>query len=233
MDQVHVWWDHVTFNEPGTKLNSNPGFETYSSTYSELKESPCVAVSITILLYGHMEQNSNYHNYSMRFLFGSAVTVGKNLQNLLGKCMCGHTFTHKCYYSLFQSAGFWIRRLQQPLAVGSDGGSCWWSEWVCGGGDRRDACVRVVGVLRVIGWTTAHPLCCKSGGICWPLWVPACSLSRELREGISAPQSRWLAGFFLIILSGFLFSSFILRLFSLSLRFVLDTVHSQPRPAIV
>lgn len=52
------------------------------------------------------------------------------------------------------------------------------------------------GVLRVIGWTTAHPLCSKSGGICWPLWLPACSPARELREGISAPQSRWREGFF-------------------------------------
>ena len=85
--------------------------------------------------------------------------------------------------------------------------------------------------LRVIGWTTAHPLCSKSRGICWPLWLPACSPARELREGISAPQSRWQAGFFKIVLSGFLALLFYPR--CLSLRFVLGAVHSQPQPAIV
>ncbi|CAG03268.1 unnamed protein product [Tetraodon nigroviridis] len=45
-----------------------------------------------------------------------------------------------------------------------------------------------VGVFRVTGWTAAHPLCSKSGKICWPLWLPACWPSRELREGISALQ---------------------------------------------
>lgn len=61
--------------------------------------------------------------------------------------------------------------------------------------------------------------------------APCCSPARELREGISAPQSRWCRFFSKPSSLGLLF--YPLCLFLLSLRFVLDAVHSQPRPAIV
>lgn len=39
------------------------------------------------------------------------------------------------------------------------------------GNEKRDACDQEEGDRRVSGWTTAHPLCSKSEGICSPLWL--------------------------------------------------------------
>lgn len=80
---------------------------------------------------------------------------------------------------------------------------------------------------RVIGWTTACPLCSKSGGICWPLWLCACSPVRWLREGISEPMTSRL---FLIVPSEFLSCSFILFVF-LAVSLLCSGCSAQSAPA--